>query len=227
MSNEINLFEEEVETSTLLKKKKVGASLEKTDLPKVLNKIHEEKVGSKQENAMRLHVKRLIEALFFASAEPISFNKIREITDQLHPMRPKQLKELIAELQNEYLTQKKGFRLDEIAQGYLLRSCEEFSPYIELLYRNKRMEKLSQAATEVLAIIAYRQPITRPQIEAIRGVDSSGVVASLLERELIASVGKLEAPGRPTLYGITNHFLSHFGLKDIEELPKTSVSSND
>lgn len=170
-------------------------------------------------DATQQQVKRLIEALLFASNEPISFNKIREVTDQLTPLKPRIIKDLIMQLQNEYLSEQRGFRLDEIAQGYLLRTCEEFSPYIEILFKNKRAEKLSHAAAEVLAIIAYRQPITRPQIEAIRGVDSSGVVASLLERGLITAVGKLEAPGRPTLYGITHEFLTHFGLKGIEELP--------
>ena len=168
----------------------------------------------------RNHLKRLIEALFFSSAEPLSLQKIREVTDTYKPVKPRLLRDLIEELQQEYLTERRGFRLEEIAQGYLMRSSEEFNPYIELLYRNKRTEKLTQAAAEVLAIIAYRQPITRPQIEAIRGVDSSGIVQNLLERQLIEPVGKLEAPGRPTLYGITKDFLKHFGLKDVTELPK-------
>jgi len=170
--------------------------------------------------AARFQLKRIVEALLFASQEPISFQKIREVTDTFKPVKPRQLKQIIEELQQDYLTQQRAFRLDEIAQGFLLRSCEEYSPYIEVLYRNKRTEKLSQAAAEVLAIIAYRQPITRPQIEAIRGVDSSGTVQSLLERQLIEPVGKLEAPGRPTLYSITKDFLVHFGLNDIKELPK-------
>lgn len=204
MSREINLFEDEMETTTTT-----------LDPPK----IHDTPNENNLEKTYHLQVKRLIEALLFASNEPLNFQKIREVADQLHPLKPKQLKELIFELQNDYLTQQRGFRLEEISQGYMLRTCEEFSPYIELLYRNKRTEKLSHAAAEVLAIIAYRQPITRPQIEAIRGVDSSGVLMSLLDRELITAVGRLEAPGRPTLYGITHEFLSHFGLKDIKELP--------
>lgn len=168
----------------------------------------------------REHLKRMLEALLFSSADPLPLAKLREVTDSYKPVRPKLLRELLEELQQEYLTQRRGFRLEEIAQGYLMRSSEEFNPYIELLYRNKRTEKLTQAAAEVLAIIAYRQPITRPQIEAIRGVDSSGIVQNLLERQLIEPVGKLEAPGRPTLYGITKDFLKHFGLKDLTELPK-------
>lgn len=171
----------------------------------------------------RVHIKRIIEAMLFASNEPLSFNKIREIIDTIHPLPPRTLRSIIEALQDEYLSQQRAFRLDEIAQGFVLRTREEYSPYIELLGRNKRTEKLSHAAAEVLAIIAYKQPITRPQIESIRGVDSSGVIYSLLERQLIQPVGKLEAPGRPTLYGITKDFLKHFGLRDVKELPPVNI----
>lgn len=219
MSSEINLFEEEVETSTILKKRRPREVFEPSNVPPVLEKVMEKEKEQKIKSDSYLQVKRLIEALLFSSNEPLPFNKIREVTDELHPLKPRELKEILFEIQNECLKEQRGYRLEEIGQGYMLRTCEEFSPYIELLYRNKRTEKLSQAAAEVLAIIAYRQPITRPKIEAIRGVDSSGVVVSLIERGLIHAVGKLEAPGRPTLYGITQEFLSHFGLKNIQELP--------
>lgn len=224
MSREINLFEGEVETSTIIKHPTPRRHFENECLPNPdPENLEEETKVDKPAIDSRLQVKRLIEALLFSSNEPLAFAKIREVADQLNPLKPRHLKELLLELQNEYLTQQRGYRLEEIGQGYLLRTCEEFSPYIELLYRNKRAEKLSQAAAEVLAIIAYRQPITRPQIEGIRGVDSSGVVSSLVERGLIHAVGKLEAPGRPTLYGITNEFLSHFGLRDIQELPGVNI----
>lgn len=220
MSREINLFEEEVETSTLKKAPPLQReTYTQASLPGIMEKVEQAHKADQQERHICLQVKRLIEAMLFSGNEPLSFNKIREITDAFHPLKPRQIKDLIYELQTEYLTQQRGFRLEEIGEGYLLRTCEEFSPYIDLLYRNKRTERLSQAAAEVLAIIAYRQPITRPQIESIRGVDSSGVIVSLLERELIAAVGKMEAPGRPTLFGITQEFLTHFGLKDVKELP--------
>lgn len=169
-------------------------------------------------------VKRIIEALLFASSEPITFNKLREVIDTISPLAPRELRAILQELQEEYRTQQRAFRLEEIASGFVLRSAEEYNPYIELLHRNKRHEKLSHASAEVLAIIAYRQPITRTQIEAIRGVDSTGSVATLLERQLIQPVGKLEAPGRPMLYGITKEFLKHFGLKDVKELPQLDKS---
>ncbi len=171
------------------------------------------------EAQIRLHIKRVIEALLFASNEPVPFNKIREITDTTQTLPPKTLRSIIQTLQDEYVAQQRAFRLEEIAQGFVLRTREEFSPFIELLGRNKRTEKLSQAAAEVLAIIAYKQPITRPQIDAIRGVDSSGIICNLLDRLLIQPVGKLEVAGRPMLYGITKDFLQYYGLRDIKELP--------
>lgn len=164
--------------------------------------------------------------MLFASPDPLPLVKIREITDTICPLRPRQLRLLMEELKQEYLGQQRAFRLEVIAQGYLLRTHEEYAPYIDLLYRNRRMEKLSHAGTEVLAIVAYRQPITRPQIDAIRGVDSSGSLMQLLERQLIEPVGKLEAPGRPTLYATTKEFLKHFGLKDLSELQSMKELKN-
>lgn len=167
---------------------------------------------------LQQHLKRVVEALLFASADPLPLVKIREVTETIIPLRPRQLRQIIEELKQEYLAQQRAFQLEEIAQGYVLRTYEEYAPYLDLLHRNKRGEKLSPASTEVLAIIAYRQPITRPQIDAIRGVDSTGSLMQLLERQLIEPLGKLEAPGRPTLYGITKEFLKHYGLKDFDEL---------
>lgn len=172
-----------------------------------------------QERNTHQTIKRIIEALLFAGSEPVPFIKIREITETFAPCRPRVLRELILELQHEYLSQGRSFRLEEIAEGYVLRTCEEYGSYVEHLFTNKRTEKLSPAASEVLAIIAYRQPITRPQIDQIRGVDSSGTIYSLMERGLIEAQGKLEAPGRPTLFGVTKEFLRHFGLRDLSDLP--------
>jgi segregation and condensation protein B len=167
----------------------------------------------------RLEAKRVVEALLFASSTPLPFAKIRHIVEQVHPFTPRELLTLIQELQIEYESQQRAFEIIEIAEGYALRTRREFGAYVDQLFGNKRPEKLSQAATEVLAIIAYRQPITRPQIEALRGVDSSGVLQSLLERQLVEAVGKLETPGRPTLYAVTSQFLEHFGLKSLADLP--------
>lgn len=190
-----------------------------------INLFHHEE-SKRLERDIKLKAKRIIEALLFASSEPVSFQKLREVIEAFHPIKPKVLKELIEDLEEEYISQQKAFRLEEVALGYVLKTCEEYSQYIELLFRAKRAEKLSQAAAEVLAIIAYKQPITRPEIDAIRGVDSSGTLQNLQERRLIEPMGKMEAPGRPTLYGITDHFLTHFNLRDIKELPSLNAVSS-
>lgn len=185
-----------------------------------IEKAHTAEVAKQKEKFTLQHVKKIIEALLFAGSDPLTFAKIKEITDTFCPLKPRVIREIIDELQQEYLSQQRAFRLEEIAQGFVLRTCKEYGSYLNLLYRHKRSEKLSQASVEVLAIIAYRQPVTRPQIENIRGVDSSGIIQNLLDRQLIEVVGKLEAPGRPSLYGITKDFLKHFGLRDLEELKK-------
>lgn len=202
MNKELNFFQDEIET----------VDFDPTEDTSQWVQIDQQ---------LRGHIKRVMEALLFASPEPLPLAKIREVTDTILPLRPRQLRQILEELKQEYLSQQRAFKLEEIAQGYVLRTYEEYAQYLELFHRNRRSEKLSYASTEVLAIIAYRQPITRPQIDAIRGVDSSGTVMQLLERQLIEPIGKLEAPGRPTLYGTTKEFLKHYGLKDISELKKS------
>jgi segregation and condensation protein B len=197
MSKELNLFD--METIEEIEK----------DLPAEWQQLDQQ---------LQQHVKRVIEALLFTCPDPLPLIKIREIIHPSCPLRPRQLRQIIEELKQDYISQQRSFKLDEIAEGYVLRTHEIYAPYIELLHRQRRGEKLSQAGTEVLAIVAYRQPITRPQIDAIRGVDSSGTVMQLIERQLIEPVGKLDAPGRPTLYATTKDFLKHFGLKDLKEL---------
>lgn len=219
MVREINLLEQEL---ALLAQEDKSCALQPM-LPNFIESLKAAEQTHRQKKFTRDHIKRIIESLLFVSNEPLPFTKIREILDTYTPLKPQHIRDLISELQEEYLSQQRAFRLEEIAQGFLLRTCKEYGPYIDMLYRNKRNEKLSQASAEVLAIIAYRQPITRPQIEAIRGVDSSGIVQNLMDRQLIEAVGKLEAPGRPTLYAVTKNFLQHFGLRDIQELPTHEV----
>jgi segregation and condensation protein B len=172
------------------------------------------------ERKMKLQLKKIVEALLFASREPLSTQRLKEICDEVYPLKPRAFKELIEDLKEDYISQGRAFRLEEIAEGLLLRSLEEYGPYIEKLGYTKRQEKLSHPTLETLAIIAFRGPITRPEVDRIRGVDSSGTFQNLLERGLIEPTGKLEAPGRPVLYKITPLFLTHFGLKGLEDLPK-------
>ncbi|NGX42669.1 MAG: hypothetical protein K940chlam7_00953 [Chlamydiae bacterium] len=167
-----------------------------------------------------LQAKRIIEGLLFCHSEPITLRKMKKVLETFHPLESNEVRQLVQELSQEYEEQNRAFRLEEIAKGYILRTREEFSPYIRILMKSSRPERLSHASAEVLAIIAYRQPVTRPQIDEIRGVDSSGILYTLLERQLIEPMGKLEVPGRPTLFGVTQNFLKHFGLKDMKDLPK-------
>lgn len=182
--------------------------------------LMEDKVGAASGRGATLseEIKKILEALLFSSSEPLPFQKIKEIVNSTYPIRSQELMKILQDLKKEFHTQKRGVQIDEIAHGFLLRTVEEVHPFVEMLHQDKRGEKLSKAAMEVLAIISYKQPITRAEVEKIRGVDSSGTISSLLERELIEIVGKLEAPGRPSQYGITLRFLKHFGLKSAEDL---------
>jgi segregation and condensation protein B len=217
MTKEFNLFEQDEEDLS------VATQTEPLSEEKILldaiGKLQALRDDRRVESEALIHTKRIVEALLFASNEPIPFNRMRDIVETAHPIKPRHLNKILSDLQDEYLSQGHSFRLEEIAQGWVLRSANEYTKYIDMLYRHPRSEKLSQAATEVLAIIAHRGPITRPQIDAIRGVDSSGTVYALVERGLIEATGKLETAGRPTLYGVTQEFLKYYGLRDLSELP--------
>ncbi|RJP57308.1 MAG: SMC-Scp complex subunit ScpB [Deltaproteobacteria bacterium] len=160
-------------------------------------------------------IKSIIESLIFASDAPIPINKIREIIDS--PDR-KTLMGLIAELMEEYQTMDRGFSLREVAGGYQFRTKPECSEWVRQLKKGIPL-KLSQAALETLAIIAYKQPVTRSEIEYIRGVDVGGILRSLVDKKLIRILGKKEVPGRPLIYGTSKRFLEVFALKDLSSLP--------
>lgn len=177
-----------------------------------------EKSKEGRERMLRKELKGAIEALLFSSSEPISIRQIREITENICCLKPKALEALVKELQLEYKQQARAFQIEEIADGFLIRTDPKYSVYVDQLHSHRRSEKLSRAATEVLAIIAFRQPVTRSVIDGIRGVDSSGALYALIERDLIETVGRLDAPGRPSLYAVTNRFLQHYGLRDLNEL---------
>lgn len=212
MAKELNLLEPEIEISTRKTRKS-------DPLVDILQQVKDREDERKQLEQGRQQVKQVIEGLLFSTSEPLSLKKIRDVTDQLCPLKPRVLLAIMGELRQEYDSQRRAFELSELEDGYILRTRPEYGKYVELLFRSKRGDKLSNAATEVLAIIAYRQPITRVQVDAIRGVDSSGTVYSLLERGLIECVGRLDAPGRPSLYGTTTNFLKAFGVKKLEDLP--------
>ncbi len=159
--------------------------------------------------------RRIVEALILASSDPISAAKIAEIIPYC---KPGQAKDLVNELNTEYADQGRAFEIWEVAGGYQLRTRAEFSGYLQKLQKERAL-RLSQAALETLAIIAYRQPVTRAEIEDVRGVDAGAVVKTLLERHLIRLAGQREVPGRPMLYGTSRRFLEVFGLDDLKGLP--------
>jgi segregation and condensation protein B len=167
--------------------------------------------------------KRIIEAILFVSAKPIT---TRELARILKPLSASQINALIKELKNEYNEQGRSFRIAEIAGGYELSTLPEYSPWLAKLEKEKKAKQASLAALETLAILAYKQPITRVEIEEIRGVDVSGVIATLMDRNFIKIVGRKEVPGRPLLYGTTDLFLAHFGLKSLSDLPDLDEIKN-
>ncbi len=161
-------------------------------------------------------MKNVIEALLFVTDTPLSLDKIKEICD----IEGEEIKRLVEELNADYEAANRAFRIREIGGGYQMYTLAEFAPWIKELYSRRAEARLSKAALEALAIIAYNQPITRGAIERLRGVDSTGVIATLIARRLVNTDGRLPGPGRPLKYITTKEFLRYFGLKDLSELPK-------
>ena len=162
-------------------------------------------------------IKRLVEALLFSCDTPLSFAKIRDVVPRVSA---KAVEEAALQLREEYARGGHAFELVEIAEGYQILTKPEYEEWITRLKKAKGPTKLSGAALETLAIIAYKQPIRRVDIEAIRGVQSGELVRALMERGLIKITGRADQPGSPILYGTTKDFLDVVGLKSLEELPK-------
>ena len=172
--------------------------------------------------------KLVVEALIFASSKPLSSAEIRKVTKVL---TVSQIEKIVAELKDEYQNTGRCFELLEIAGGYELSTKKEFAAWILKIELQRKARQATQSALETLAILAYKQPLTRAEIESLRGVDTSGVLSTLMEKNFIKIVGKKEVPGRPFMYGTTEKFLEHFGLKHLQDLPsideiKTMVESS-
>lgn len=159
--------------------------------------------------------KGILESLLFVATEPISIERLAQITE----MEKETVRELLKEIQEEYTAPHKGLLIEEVGGGYRIVTRPEYINYIEKLYK-PQINPLSQAALETLAIIAYKHPVTKAEIENIRGVKADSVIATLLERGLIEEVGRKDAPGRPILYGVTKKFLCYLGLNDLSQLPQ-------
>lgn len=164
----------------------------------------------------------VIEALIFSSDEPLSSSEIikaiRGLDGEDISITPEDIEKCVDELNLKY--NESAFNIIKVANGYLFATKQENAKYIGYLSSEKSKRRLSQAALETLSIIAYKQPVTKPELESIRGVNSDYVLSSLLEKNLITITGRAETPGRPLLYGTTNEFLKYFGLNKLTDLPK-------
>ncbi len=169
--------------------------------------------------------KEVVEALLFATDEPLSLRQIAEIltpdgSGEGRPLSPEKILGVIEDLNREYGQAGRAFRIVKVAGGYQFATQPQFGVWLGRMVRERSKRKLSVSALESLAVIAYKQPVTKPEIEAIRGVNADYVLRSLMERNLVTVVGRAASPGRPLLYGTTRDFLKHFGLNDLSELPK-------
>ena len=159
----------------------------------------------------------IVEAILFASDAPLSPGEIARADESLDEDR---VEEALAVLRAEYDNTARAFELREVAGGVQLMTRPEYAPYLERFDTVPRSSRLSGPALEALAIVAYRQPVSRLEVEYVRGVNSTGVIRTLLDRELIEAVGRGEGVGRPLLYGTTSRFLEHFGFPSMEHLPR-------
>ncbi len=167
-------------------------------------------------------IKTIVEALLFAANQPLTLKRLVEILD----VEKGHVLQAIELLHQEYESPQRAFQVEEIAEGYQLLSKPEYYKWIHLLEKKHTETKLSPAAMETLAIIAYKQPILRSTIEAIRGVESSQILRSLIEKGLVKIVGRDESLGKPLLYGTTKKFLDCFGLNSLSDLPRTQELSS-
>ena len=183
---------------------------------------------------MIIELKKIVEALLFSAERPLSVKELRQIiaeaTDDEHPenvdgyrdVRDAEIISALDAVKIDFDMQQRSFQLVEIGGGWRLMSRPEYAPWLKKLLDEARPHRLSQPALETLSIVALRQPISRADVAGIRGVEVDGVIRSLLERDLITITGRSEAAGRPLLYGTTQRFLEHFGLRNLDDMPKAT-----
>ena len=168
-------------------------------------------------------LKPAIEAILFACGTPAELTKIAQALE----IKEEKAEELLKSLMEDYSSGKSGIKIVRLGKSYQMCTEKEYAEIIRTVLDLRRNSPLSQAALEVLAIIAYNQPVTKAFVEQIRGVDCSGVVSSLVARELIEEKGRLELPGRPLIYGTTENFLRCFNVSDVSELPPLPQKNSD
>jgi segregation and condensation protein B len=168
-------------------------------------------------DAMEDHIRGAIEALLFVNERPITLEQFKRV---LKTVGVPEIRKAIDGLRRGYEDRLSGIQVVEIAGGYQMLTNKTYAVYVRDFYKTRHKEKLSKPALETLAIMAYKQPVTRSEVEVIRGVNSDGVVNHLLGKELIKIVGRKDVPGKPYLYGTTKQFLEYFGLKSLDGLPR-------
>ena len=172
-----------------------------------------------EEASKKQRIKSIIESILFVTGEPLS---LRDISINLE-MPPRYIEEILNEMISDYEVSERGIKLISIKGDYQLVTKSENSDYIQRLLKKNKRQSLSQASLESLAIIAYKQPITRIDIDEIRGVKSESAIQKLIEKNLIKESGRLDVPGRPILYSTTDEFLRQFELNDLKELPSLDL----
>jgi segregation and condensation protein B len=165
----------------------------------------------------RDEAKRIIEVLLFVSEKPLGIDSIARVIDGFDKNC---IQEMVGELNDEYARTGRAFSAVEVAGGFQIMTDPFYAPWLRKLFSKERKQRLSTPSLETLSIIAYKQPVTRAEIESIRGVNIEGVLETLLERDLVKVAGRREIPGRPFVYGTTKNFLMQFGLNSLEDLPK-------
>lgn len=161
-------------------------------------------------------LKEIIESLIFISLEPLSLEKIKEVLNDFPEV---EIDQAVRELLQTYATNERGIQIIQTAGGYVFSTRPEFDPWVRRLLKIDKKSRLSSAALETLSVIAYHQPITLSEISALRNVDSSYTLKTLLQKKLIKIVGRKSSPGKPLIYRTTERFLAYFGLNSLEELP--------
>jgi segregation and condensation protein B len=162
------------------------------------------------------NLKPVIEALLFTSDAPLTLERIKAVLNLETP----QIRKILEELSHDYTSANRGIRIIEIAGGFEMITAPDFAQFLKKLYKDRRVEKLSKPALETLAIIAYKQPVTKLEIESIRNVNVDGVIENLLGKDIIRVAGRRNTPGRPYVFGTSRQFLEYFGLNSLAELPK-------
>lgn len=163
------------------------------------------------------NLKSAVEAMLFASEKPLLIEQAKKALGNIDG---NEVRNILEELKTEYDQANRGIRVVEIAGGFQMITSPDFAPFLKKLFKDRHTERLSKPGLETLAIIAYKQPLTRTEIETLRNVNVDGVMKSLVDKNLIRISGRKKVPGRPFVYGTTRQFLEYFGLKSLEELPK-------